>query len=82
MNVTTGYCNHCRRPGLVFRYRVADLGLRYFHADCRARLNAMGLHTVPVTDADPRDTDRGLAARRRPGIGHRLALRLIRLVLA
>lgn len=60
----TGHCSHCRQPGIVWRYRLAAVGLRYLDPDCAERLSAMGMDITPVTDADPRDLDRGYQARR------------------
>jgi hypothetical protein len=70
-----GNCSHCRQTGIVWRYRMAGLGLRYLDVDCAARLDALGCHIEPVTNADPRATNRGIEARRIPGVGIRSALR-------
>ena len=44
----TGRCAHCHQQGTVARYRLAMVGLRYLDADCAARLDALGMHIVPV----------------------------------
>lgn len=63
----TGHCTHCRTEGIVWRYRLAMVGLRYLDRECADRLTAMGMDITPVTDADPRDLDRGYRARRVAG---------------
>lgn len=70
-----GFCTHCKKQGIVWRYRLLGIGLRTLCGDCFARLDALGCHIEPVTTADPRATDRGIQARRIPGVGIRSALR-------
>ena len=73
--MTVGHCSHCRQQTTVWRYRMAEVGLRYLCCPCFAALSALGMAIVPVTDADPRTLDLGPEARIRPGIGRRIALR-------
>lgn len=69
--MTTGWCSHCRQPGIVWRYRLAMVGLRYLDRACADRLAGMGMNITPVTAADPRDLDRGYRARREASRGIR-----------
>jgi hypothetical protein len=59
-----GFCSHCHLEGTVWRYRIWTVGLRFMDAGCFERLAKMGLDVEPVTTADPREADMGIAWRR------------------
>lgn len=53
-----GYCSNCRTETTVWRWRLADVGLRFLCVLCSDRLAAMGLFLTAVTADDPRTADR------------------------
>ena len=63
----TGHCSHCLTSGLVFRYRLWQVGLRYLCPDCFSRLSGMGMDIEPVTD-EPRQRDVPVEVDRRVGL--------------
>jgi hypothetical protein len=52
-----GTCLHCGETGTLWRYRLADVGLRWLLPACFERLSAMGLCIEAVT-SEPRSGDR------------------------